>query len=61
MPRVFLHLAAGTGRYRDWPAKTIRLVRYGCTNRPFYHIVVIEVSFFIKNISGVSMINRGRD
>jgi hypothetical protein len=26
--------------------KAIRFARQGCTNRPFYHIVVMEVSIF---------------
>ncbi|XP_033223773.1 probable 28S ribosomal protein S16, mitochondrial [Belonocnema kinseyi] len=43
MPRTPLHLASGTGVVlRDYTAKAIRFVRYGCTNRPFYHIVVME-------------------
>ncbi|XP_043289772.1 probable 28S ribosomal protein S16, mitochondrial [Venturia canescens] len=41
MPRMPLHLASGNGIYAEWAPKTIRLVRYGCTNRPFYHIVVM--------------------
>ncbi|XP_031836270.1 mitochondrial ribosomal protein S16 [Nomia melanderi] len=39
MPRLPLHHAAGSCRGSLMP-KTIRLVRYGCTNRPFYHIVL---------------------
>uniref|UniRef100_A0A1A9WWL1 Small ribosomal subunit protein bS16m n=1 Tax=Glossina brevipalpis TaxID=37001 RepID=A0A1A9WWL1_9MUSC len=34
--------ASGTGRYWRSSAKIIRFVRYGCTNRPFFHIVVME-------------------
>ena len=44
MPRTPIHLASGTGVVlRDYTAKAIRFVRYGCTNRPFFHIVVMEV------------------
>ncbi|XP_011874646.1 PREDICTED: probable 28S ribosomal protein S16, mitochondrial [Vollenhovia emeryi] len=42
MPRLPLHPSSGTGI--DSPfAKVIRFARYGCTNRPFYHVVVTEV------------------
>lgn len=41
MPRMPLHLASGTGRFALKAPKSIRLLKYGCTNRPFYHIVVI--------------------
>ncbi|CAD7013857.1 probable 28S ribosomal protein S16, mitochondrial [Ceratitis capitata] len=34
--------ASGIGRYYKNSAKIIRFVRLGCTNRPFYHIVVME-------------------
>ncbi|KAG8040893.1 hypothetical protein G9C98_001881 [Cotesia typhae] len=40
MPRYPLHPASGTGISFDFQRKTIRLARYGCANRPFYHIVV---------------------
>ena len=36
-----LHPASGTGIITPF-SKAIRLVRYGCTNRPFYHIVIID-------------------
>ncbi|XP_050299601.1 probable 28S ribosomal protein S16, mitochondrial [Anthonomus grandis grandis] len=32
--------ASGTGVYSYCSPKVIRLLRKGCTNRPFYHIVV---------------------
>ncbi|CAG9568668.1 unnamed protein product [Danaus chrysippus] len=32
--------ATGTGRYYAIAAKSIRLIRHGCTNRPFFHISV---------------------
>ncbi|XP_033336423.2 mitochondrial ribosomal protein S16 [Megalopta genalis] len=41
MPRLPLHHASGTGVTVHF-AKSIRLVRFGCTNRPFYHIVVMN-------------------
>ncbi|CAL7934875.1 unnamed protein product [Xylocopa violacea] len=41
MPRLPLHPSAGTGVNTKWP-KSIRLVRFGCTNRPFFHIVVMN-------------------
>ena len=28
--------------------KIIRLAKYGCANRPFYHIEVTKVSLFLK-------------
>uniref|UniRef100_A0A1L8EIS7 Small ribosomal subunit protein bS16m n=1 Tax=Haematobia irritans TaxID=7368 RepID=A0A1L8EIS7_HAEIR len=34
--------ASGIGRFYKKSAKIIRFVRQGCTNRPFYHIVVSE-------------------
>ncbi|KAH8300034.1 hypothetical protein KR044_008745 [Drosophila immigrans] len=34
--------ASGIGRFYKRSAKIIRFVRLGCTNRPFYHIVVME-------------------
>lgn len=37
-----MHSASGTGIITPF-AKAIRLVRYGCTNRPFYHVVIIDV------------------
>lgn len=38
-----MHKAGGTGTFFKHTSKTIRLVNRGCTNRPFYHIVVAEV------------------
>ncbi|XP_047036591.1 probable 28S ribosomal protein S16, mitochondrial [Helicoverpa zea] len=32
--------ASGTGKYFVTAAKSIRLIRQGCTNRPFFHISV---------------------
>jgi hypothetical protein len=43
MPRLNLHPSSGTGIISPF-TKAIRLARYGCTNRPFYHIVVMDVS-----------------
>uniref|UniRef100_A0A023EG50 Small ribosomal subunit protein bS16m n=1 Tax=Aedes albopictus TaxID=7160 RepID=A0A023EG50_AEDAL len=34
--------ASGTGKFWAHSAKIIRFARHGCTNRPFYHIVVME-------------------
>lgn len=43
MVRTPLHPASGTGVIlRKCAALAIRFVRFGCTNRPFYHIVVME-------------------
>ncbi|XP_018352035.1 PREDICTED: probable 28S ribosomal protein S16, mitochondrial isoform X4 [Trachymyrmex septentrionalis] len=42
MPRLPLHCSSGTGVITPF-SKAIRFARYGCTNRPFYHIVVIDV------------------
>lgn len=52
MPRLPLHPSSGTGIVTPF-IKSIRLVRYGCTNRPFYHVVVMEVSHpnFLSTIS----------
>jgi hypothetical protein len=38
--------ASGTGKFWRRSAKIIRFCRQGCTNRPFYQIVVMEVSSF---------------
>lgn len=40
--------ATGSGQFSATSIKVIRLVRYGCANRPFFHIVVAEVSIFNK-------------
>ncbi|CAH1176062.1 unnamed protein product [Phaedon cochleariae] len=37
-----LHPASGTGIFTAGSALVIRFVRQGCTNRPFFHIVVAE-------------------
>ncbi|EZA52897.1 hypothetical protein DMN91_010456 [Ooceraea biroi] len=42
MPRLNLHPSSGTGINTPF-AKAIRFARYGCTNRPFYHIVLMDV------------------
>ncbi|CAH0550561.1 unnamed protein product [Brassicogethes aeneus] len=34
--------ASGTGQFFTKSVKIIRFVRQGCTNRPFFHIVVTE-------------------
>uniref|UniRef100_A0A6M2DN96 Small ribosomal subunit protein bS16m n=1 Tax=Xenopsylla cheopis TaxID=163159 RepID=A0A6M2DN96_XENCH len=34
--------ASGTGAFIKSSAKVIRFVKHGCTNRPFFHIVVAE-------------------
>lgn len=44
--------ASGIGKFYARSAKTIRFARHGCTNRPFFHIVVMEVClrlYFILN------------
>lgn len=41
MPRLPLHPSSGTGIVTQFQ-KSIRFARYGCTNRPFYHIVVMD-------------------
>lgn len=41
---IALPPASGTGKYFERAAKSIRLVRQGCTNRPFFHISVTHVS-----------------
>jgi hypothetical protein len=38
-----LKSASGHGRFWKASAKTIRFAKQGCTNRPFYQIVVMEV------------------
>lgn len=37
--------ATGTGKFWPKSAKSIRFVKKGCANRPFYQVVVMEVSF----------------
>ncbi|XP_015173784.1 PREDICTED: probable 28S ribosomal protein S16, mitochondrial [Polistes dominula] len=41
MPRLPLHPSSGTGIVSKYN-KSIRFARYGCANRPFYHIVVMD-------------------
>ena len=36
--------ATGTGQFWKTSAKSIRFCKKGCANRPFYQIVVMEVS-----------------
>lgn len=43
-----LHKGSGVGTYFERTKKAIRLVNRGCTNRPFYHIVVAEVSLLLN-------------
>ncbi|XP_058799652.1 small ribosomal subunit protein bS16m [Phymastichus coffea] len=43
MPRIAFQLASGSGLLSKFNQKTIRFVKYGCTNRPFYHIVLTHV------------------
>lgn len=38
-----LNPASGVGVYQKGKKICIRLLRQGCTNRPFYHVVVAEV------------------
>lgn len=45
MPRLPLHPSSGIGISNAFYPRSIRFVRYGCANRPFYHIVVMPVSF----------------
>ncbi|KDR12174.1 probable 28S ribosomal protein S16, mitochondrial isoform X1 [Zootermopsis nevadensis] len=37
--------ASGGGAYMRYTPKIIRFARHGCTNRPFFHIVVMEKRF----------------
>lgn len=41
MPRLPLHNASGTG-IANSKNLVIRFVRYGCANRPFFHVVVMN-------------------
>ncbi|XP_060828195.1 small ribosomal subunit protein bS16m [Bombus pascuorum] len=41
MPRLPLHPSSGIGIVNAFYPRSIRFVRYGCANRPFYHIVVM--------------------
>ncbi|XP_044740400.1 probable 28S ribosomal protein S16, mitochondrial [Chrysoperla carnea] len=38
----YLVPSSGTGEFFKRSAKIIRFARFGCTNRPFFHIVVTE-------------------
>lgn len=49
--------ASGTGRYFARAAKSIRLIRQGCTNRPFYHISVTQVSIIYCIVNNIYMNN----
>lgn len=42
MSLKILSPASGIGRFYKKSAKIIRFARHGCTNRPFFHIVVME-------------------
>lgn len=46
LPRIknALSPASGTGFFHKKSAKSIRLFKQGCVNRPFYQIVVMEVN-----------------
>lgn len=48
-----LHKGSGVGKYFANSSKAIRLVNRGCTNRPFYHIVVAEVNFAVDNFVAI--------
>lgn len=39
--------ASGIGKFALRSCKVIRFVRQGCTNRPFYHIVIQEVDIHL--------------
>lgn len=51
LPRIrnALYPASGTGQYYPRSAKSIRLFKQGCTNRPFYQVVVMEVCFYYSH------------
>lgn len=42
--------ASGGGENIKFAEKSIRFARYGCANRPFYHIVVMMVSLPINKV-----------
>lgn len=47
MPRVpfkVFYPASGGAPFKENQSKAIRFARYGCTNRPFYHIVVMPTT-----------------
>lgn len=44
--------ASGGGAYMRYTPKIIRFARHGCTNRPFFHIVVMEVSNIFHTYDG---------
>lgn len=46
-PRVPIVPAGGGGKHFPLAMKSVRLARHGCTNRPFYHIVVLMVGSFL--------------
>jgi hypothetical protein len=46
--------ASGTGKYYERSAKSLRLVKRGCTNRPFYQVIATEVC--LKNKIGLNNI-----
>lgn len=59
-----LHKGSGVGTYFEDSKKAIRLVNRGCTNRPFYHIVVAEVNFLLNfslwNVSSAILTHSNR-
>jgi hypothetical protein len=58
--------ASGGGAYMRFTPKIIRFQLHGCTNRPFFHIVVMEVSNLFRNSdrncdeSGLSLMQQER-
>lgn len=48
LPSRVLNPASGIGKYWKTSAKIIRFARHGCANRPFFHIVVMEVKEFLS-------------
>lgn len=46
--RNLLIPASGHGRFWKTSAKTIRFAKQGCTNRPFFQIVVMEVENWLN-------------
>lgn len=53
-----LYPSSGTGQFVANSRKIIRFVRKGCTNRPFYHIVVAEVFTYPFDFRFVLLISK---
>lgn len=55
IPLLPMSPASGIGKFYKKSAKIIRFAKYGCANRPFYHIVVMEVILLLYTLNFFSL------